>query len=736
MSGAGRIADRVARILVVLASTWFAFTAVWGMFGIPGGGHIGAGSAGNAMEAEQMLRWHLWYPAGSWYSTSAPSPADYYCHHPFGQYYASAICLWLFGHRDFVVHLPAVLMSAAIPPLLYGIGREAWGRSAGALAACGYVVVPIAVGYSSYHNLETLCIFGALLFYWGHTRHMVTGRTRYMIASLAGCLVAVTGDWVGYLLIAPILGWALLRAFLLPRRTVPEYRFAPYARWWALCVAIAVAALVFVVALFWKADHIQEWFSSAEMRGGGNDAKLADVLKSRASWIEFSFTPVAILVGKIALPVAVLRMIVRRRDEEAYSLALLFGAVVQYVVFRQGADVHIYWPHYFAPYFALALAQLAATVGGVVGWIGRRIRPQGIPATVAWVTLVVGLLPVLAMAPDGVRSLWVWRRTGGRYNDSGALIRSHIDLLTVVRDVVMPMASPGAVLDVSPTTQWGWEHQWAYGGLAVWADSPSASSPGKPPWVARASGLSPGDEQRIARTAHVRIYGDTWVVDQTEPPAPLDAYSMHEHEPNPFQWLFLGGTEPARDLRGPPDPWLTWEWRVHLGQDAVQPQGLGPKTLDEQRIAFNMAMARGDTSAAEHLREQIEAQLDRTVMTHFDPPLTLIGVRVTGGVQPKVESWFVLDGPIQGDDVFNVHSNMEARGAFSTIPPDPVERDMAWPPSLSTKLWRTGWMYKTEVVLNHRIGREKYWAFWTSRDGSPVPRRRDGAPNTALVTLP
>ncbi len=300
MSGAVRIADRVAWLAVVVASLWFAFTAVWGMFGIPGGGHIGAGSAGNTMMAENMLRWHLWYPAGWWYAPVPPPATEYYCHHPFGQYYAAAICLWLFGHRDFVVHLPAVLMSIAIPPLLYGIGKQAWGRPAGAVAACGYVVVPIAVGYSSYHNLETLCIFGALLFYWGHARHMATGSARYMLASLAGCVVAVTGDWVGYLLVAPILGWALLRAFVLPRRIVPAYHFAPYARWWALCVTIAVVSLVYIVAMFWKADHVTEWFASAEMRGGGNDQKLANVLASRASWIDFSFTPVAILVGKAA----------------------------------------------------------------------------------------------------------------------------------------------------------------------------------------------------------------------------------------------------------------------------------------------------------------------------------------------------------------------------------------------------------------------------------------------------
>lgn len=736
MSGAGRIADRACQVAVVIASTWFAFTAVWGMFGIPGGGHIGAGSAGNALMAEQMLRWHLWYPSGGWYGDTAPAAADYYCHHPFGQYYSVAIALWLFGHRDFVVHLPAVLMSIAIPPLLYGIGKGAWGRPAGAVAACGAVVVPIAVGFSNFHNLETLCIFGALLFYWGHTRHMATGRTADMMASLAGCLVAVTGDWVGYLLVAPVLGWALLRAFVLPRRIVPAFHFAPYARWWALSVGISAASLIFIVVLFWKADHLGEWFASAEMRGGGNDEKLSEVLKGRASWIDFSFTPVAILVGKIALPVAVLRALVRRRDEETYSLALFSGAAVQYIGFRQGADVHVFWPHYFAPYYALALAQLATTVGDGIGWIGRRIAGEAVPRLVAWTVLGVGLMPALVMAPDGIRSLWVWRRTGGRYNDNGALIRSHLDMLAVIEDIVKPTVPPRTVPDVSPTTQWGWEHEWAYAGNAAWADSPVSSTPGKPPWLARGSGLGPVMELRVAHDNRLRIYGDTWVVDQTAPPAPLDAFSMHEREPNPLEWLLIGGTEPMRDPRGPPDPWLTWEWRVHLGQDAEPPRGLEPTTIDEQRIAFNVATARGDSSAAEQLRARIEAQLDKTVAARFDSMVTLLGVRVTAGVQPRVESWFQVDGPFLGDDVFNVHSAVDARAAFSTIPPDPVERDMAWPPSLSTKLWHPGWLYKTDAVLNHRIGVERYWGFWTSRDGSKTPRRADGKPNTVLVTLP
>ena len=221
MKAAAPTIDRVAFVIATIATVWFAFAAGWGMFGIPGSGHIDAGSAGNVMAAEQIVRWKILYPAWGWYSGVPPLASAYLCHHPFGQYYVPAALFWLFGHHDCLVHLPAALMSAAMPPMLYGIGKERWGAPIGAVAAAGYTVVPIAVGFSSFWNLETICIFGALLFFWGHSRHETTSRRRYLVASLVGLGFACSGDWAGYLMVAPTLGWAFLRAFVLPPRMSP-----------------------------------------------------------------------------------------------------------------------------------------------------------------------------------------------------------------------------------------------------------------------------------------------------------------------------------------------------------------------------------------------------------------------------------------------------------------------------------------------------------------------------------
>jgi hypothetical protein len=226
----------------------------------------------------------------------------------------------------------------------------------------------------------------------------------------------------------------------------------------------------------------------------------------------------------------------------------------------------------------------------------------------------------------------------------------------------------------------------------------------------------------------VQVYGDTWVVDQRKPPAPLDAYSLNEHEPNAIEWLLLGGTEPMRTIGTQPDPWLTWEWRTHLGLDAPAPTG-EPRTLDEMRIAHNLALSRGDEAAARAWSERIEAQLDRTRQATFQG-LRLLGVRVAGSAQPRVESWFEPTTAPSADGAFSIRSTIDARARWSLIPPDKTDRDMAYGPSIPTKLWREHFLYKIETVMNHRIGRERYLGHWV---GGWAPRRADGAPETLLA---
>jgi hypothetical protein len=158
--------------------------------------------------------------------------------------------------------------------------------------------------------------------------------------------------------------------------------------------------------------------------------------------------------------------------------------------------------------------------------------------------------------------------------------------------------------------------------------------------------------------------------------------------------------------------------------------------LQATRIAYNAAVARGDDAAAEKGRARILQALDRRPATSFSDGVELLGVRITAGVEPSAELWFTRkgDAPL-GDASFSVRSTVEARESFSLIPPDPTDREMAFPPPLPTKLWRSGFIYETEVVLNHRIGRERYAGAWRSRDGSRPPARVDGQPRTTVAVV-
>jgi hypothetical protein len=726
-------ADRVAHWLATAACIWFALAAAWGMFGLLGAGHTGGGMAGTAMMSENILRWKTPYPLWEWYTTTQPSAANQYCHHPFGMYWLSAFCLAIFGHHDFVVPLPAVLMSAATPPLLYGTAKARWGTVAGAAAACGFAVVPIDLGFANFHNLEVMCIFGVALFFWGHAHYQVTKKRRHLVASLAGVAFAASADWIGYLPIGVVLGWGLVRAFLLPKRMFPLFDYARYTRWWALCASLSVLFLLLWVGLFYEADKIGDWLSSAEMRGGHEATPLSAVLEARKNWIAFSFTPLAIAIGKVALPIALLRILAFRRDEEVFAIAILAAAVGQYLGFKRGADVHIYWPHYFGAYFALALALLVATIGGVTRWVLARVRVVRAKDIGTTVALALTLVPVVMMTPDAVRSVQIWRATGGKYDDNGAPIRSSIDTIWVVEKVMRPRMPEGASVDYHPAIAWGWEHIWASRASSHSSNGPSPGS-GDPFFIARASALSPDDQKRIAGAGHVRAYGDIWLVDQREAAAPIDAVGVEEREPNPLEWFFLGGVEPVRTVVADVDPFLTWEWRTHLGLDATAPAA-EPRTLDELRIAHNVAIARGDASGAELLRERIESQIDRTVSVRFDQGMRIIGVRTTHGVRPQLEVWFEAAGPTQGDAVFAIHSMVDRAEPLSLVPPSTAEREMAYATSLPPKVWKRGNLYVVRCALLHRIGFERYFGAWRSRDGSPAPGRLDAKPSTDLVTV-
>jgi hypothetical protein len=304
-------------------------------------------------------------------------------------------------------------------------------------------------------------IFGVVLGSWGYLRFVRTWRERYAIASVLGFLFALNNDWAAYLWGAPFLAGLFVYGFLLgePRRA--SLQMKPFARYWALmCVAVAVSLLVELVVLG-ESSRISDVLSSYLQRSAGTAVPLKTVLAARRYRIELMFTTLGIGLGKLALPVVVARAVIKRSHLELLSLPIFLCALLQYVIFKEGADVHIFWPHYFAPYFALAVGALAASVAELTVWsaarVGGALDRERARRAAPWVALVLLGLPLGLILRDGMSLLRLARETGGRFAEAN--MDTDLDKEAVLRWFLaryppsVGIAYHGAIHD-------GWALQW------------------------------------------------------------------------------------------------------------------------------------------------------------------------------------------------------------------------------------------------------------------------------------
>jgi Dolichyl-phosphate-mannose-protein mannosyltransferase len=719
---------RFARALGLAAGTFFTLAAGWGLFGVIGGGHYGV-PASCSIAAENMLHWKILAPAID-YAQTKPLPEHYYCHHPFMTFW-EALPGVLVGHHDWGVLLPGVVLSALTIVLVYQTAKTAWGALGAAAATCGYAVLPMTLSFSNFNSLEVSVCFGWALFFWGHARALATSKKRYVVASVVGAVWAVNADWIGFVGVALVLVYALARMFL-PTRFFGHVKPLLYARWWILTTCVICASFFAYFILFVKWNTLSDLLGSMNMRSSGSGTPLQVTLAARKYRIESCFPPPVILLGKIAAPIALLRVVVRRRDEEFFSVVLLVSATAQYLGFKQAADIHIFWPYHFGLYFAFAFAQLVMTLRWVAEKIFALLRRRWAKTAAFGVGLGFVTLFTIALLPDGLRGLYTGRATWGRFNQE--TLRWDTNLHRVAKLLVRRVA-PGDGVAINSNLDWNWAIEWALDGVhATITGLPKRGSVDAVNafYVARASRLSGGELVQLANDWHLEIYGDIVVADLRRAPGPLTAFTYQEHEPNPIEWYFLGGGEPAVSLAY--DPFATWEWRTHLGQPADVPT-VAPVTPNELRIAYNIAVEAKDAPRVSELRAKIDALIAPDVTARFTQGVTLIGERHINGVMPREEVWFHADGPTQGEAEITVAARMIAPDPWSFIHPDTLVRPLTQPMPMPTHLWRPGYLYTEQLILYPRIGTETFAIGWAPRDGGPAPVRSDGPPVFDLVTV-
>jgi hypothetical protein len=726
-------ATKVGAWIARAATAWMFLVSCWGILGVFPDGHFAA-TANIGTAAWSILKFHIPYPM--MWTTTAPHPSQFYVHHPFGVFWVAALFIKIFGAHSWVIRLPAVIYSTATPYLLYRLGRAVWGPIAGAFSALTFVSLPITLGFSNFHALEGPVICGCTLATWGFVRYAQTYRERYSFASVFGILFAVNNDWAAYLWGGAFTAMVFVIVFLRRERPGDDLRPRQLGRTWALMVSAAVGSLALMIYFVASSNTWSDLLGSYDMRSAGRAAPLSYVLDRRHVWIELMFPRLAIVLGKVGLFLALARAVLLRRWVEALlPIPFFVMAVLQYVVFKQGADYHIFWPQYFAPYLALVVGALVATLDSAAARFLPRLlerwpSPQADRARplIPWAGALVMALPALLLFRDGASMIRLAHETGGRFNSEG--IEAMVDKATAMRWYLARYPKETQIAHHPTTTLWAL--QWESGNLLTVRNTSVGSYPGGPRLYMLDTGWTTvADMKEAVARFKVTAVGRIWLIDRQGPPS-FESYSFDEKQPNLLQWYFYGGVDPVRTVV--PDPYVGWEQKTLLGLTATLPPKSVPVTIDQLRIAHNEALSRGDQATANRYLLQLMDKLNMPVQATYSNGTMLIGGYHNRGAERSFTLVFKA-GKYEGRGKFAVTGEVLHEARFSTLAYDSVPMQIATPPAPPTELWKQGHLYSIVVPYRKRPGTERYTGRFVTISPSPAPTRVGGPPDVQLAIV-
>ncbi|HEY4103351.1 MAG TPA: glycosyltransferase family 39 protein [Polyangiaceae bacterium] len=698
-----RTLERVCLIVAAVASLFFAVCAFWELGDTFSAGHYAASSA-VCTSAENMWHWGILAPVPR-HTLLPPAPSEYYCHHPWGIFWVSAIFMKLFGHHAWACRLPAALQSALTPPILYLAARALWGPVAGAACAVSYAVVPIALAFADMNSLEVPVIFGTALAIWGYARFRQTYLRRFLALALGGLVYSVCSDWAAVFFASVLLAAVFLNVFLLRRWSLVADR-RRIATFWGLAIALSSIAIGAHLYTFSHFGQLSELFSQGSRRSVGSELPLKRVLEARKFWIEVSFTGLAIAIGKFALPVLGLRTLLRRSELEALPLAVFVMAWLQYVVFKQGADVHIFWPFYFAEYFAFAFAALVQTAFEFVRWLGQKFaKLRGIGPSYA--CLALGTLIPLAILPDGLRALGYGHRSGGRFNEHGNHEQADKDKVAAIEWLSARMA-PDTGLWLHPSMRQSLWVDWSVQRPALTVTRlPTTPATGQERYyIADMRFLGASEQEALAQAFSIDALDAFLTIDRAAPKGNLRAFTIDRVEPSLLQRYWVSNHFAERRVK--PNAFLTWELRDRFALTPNELPNETPRSFEEMRIAHNIAVARGDSAAANHWLAALLAGADRRAARGFIDGDELLGTRLERKTSLVYSVYFRAAGPDPAEPELVMHSIVKAPSS-SLVPSDPAVAEVGMPFSIPASRWKPGYVYSSITELIHRIGHEHWF---------------------------
>lgn len=719
--------ERACQLVALVASVVFAVGAFWELADTFGAGHFAASSAA-CTAGENMWQWGT-LGALVHHSLRPPVASEYYCHHPLGLFWISALFMKLFGHHAWACRLPAALQSVAMPPLLYLAGRALWSPVAGAVAAASYAAVPIALGFADMNGLEIPVILGTTLAVWGYARFRQTYLRRFLAAALGGLGYAVCSDWAAIFFAVVSLGATFSSVFLLRRWTQMGDR-RRIAGYWGLAVLVCAIIIGAHLAVFQHLGQINELLSQGKLRSTGNDQALAAVLHARKFWIEVSFTSLAIALGKLALPVLAIRTLLARSDLEAQPLAVFTQALLQYLVFKQGADIHVFWPFYFAQYFAFANAALAQTALDLTHALGRFVvQVRGdLPS---YVCLGFFLLPPVLMFPDALRGLGYAHRSGGRMNENGHHMKPDKDKVAALEWLTQRMA-PNTGVILHPGMRQSLWVDWSMNRPAATVNHlPSSAASGQDRYyVADLRFMGATEQEALVHSFSVTALDTFLTIDRAAPAGEFHALQIVRRAPSWLESYFVSSSYAQREIV--PNPFYEWELRDRFDLAPNEPPSVEPRSFEEIRIAHNIAVAKADDAARARYEGALSAGCDTSVHHAFPDGNELFCARLEQKPGLLFDVYFRASGPDPNEPELAMHSVVEAAPAGSFVDKDGAIAEVGMPFAIPASRWKRGYIYASITEIVKRIGAEHwYGTFRPARESW----NRDPAAQLTLLHL-
>jgi 4-amino-4-deoxy-L-arabinose transferase-like glycosyltransferase len=690
--------ERRAMWATAFATLLFALTSFWEMFGALGAGHY-ASNASMGIIAENMGTHRIIAPVWE-YTDGPPDKSLYYCHHPWGIFWITRVFIAVLGHHDYVCRLPAVVLSVLTVPLVHGIARHLYRPYGGAVAAWGFVSLPISLSFANFNALEVpLMAFSALSLY-GLVRFVQQPGHRFGAMAIGGLLIAMNCDWPAFVLSFAVA--TLLFIGLASPRHLGAISRRSIAMLWVGVVISALGTLGLYFILFRAAGKLDDLFASYDHRSAGHAEALSAVLERRKYWIEVCFTPIGIGIGKAASAVIVVRAVIRRNLLELLPVTVLAMALVQYLVFEQGADIHIFWPHTFALFYALGFAAVFSTALSAARSWDRMLRG-------AWLERIVLSATCIATAlvlRDGFLGLDYARGTGGRFNEKGNFIQSDADKAVILALLRERRVGPIGLDDsMFPT----WSQVWTVGERVI-LEAPHSVLSMSGTFVFDARFSNDAAKRIYASDASVEAFGPYWIVRRGDE---LLGRRFVEREPTLFEWYFESAHEPQRHVVD--DPYVAWEVGLHYGREPKDPVA-EPDTLDAYRVAYNLAVHRDDDARRAAMLEEI-AKGSRAVDADLGAGVTLRFVHYEKSVSPKLSLLVEASGPREAGALLEVLGRVVAPPVLSSVGSDPVVRDVAPPFAIGPAVWRAGFLYSVTARYGRRPGREVFRARWRGAGG-------------------